>query len=220
MELIDQSVQLDLSNKKIVCSLPLRGEEREFLSTNYNQALKILDQQCKLYSKEEITKEQIKKAFHKLIDNGHLAFMEDLTEEERAQFETKVVQYYIPWRIAFSDSATTPERPVWDASSRTRTRPDGSGGKSLNSLVCQGKVETINLLKLVLGFRIGRFAVTGDLRQFYNAFKLLCFFWNLQKFLYKKSITCAGRSDKNTHLWCWLCQCTDREWHEKAQQPC
>ena len=81
---------------------------------------------------------------------------------------------------------TTPARPVLDASSRTKVRPDGTGGKSLNNLVCQGKVDTINLLKLILGFKAGRFAVTGDLQQFYNSFKLLPCHWNLQRFLFKQ----------------------------------
>ena len=129
----------------------------------------MLEQQCKLYNNQVETKELIIKAFNKLFDNGHAALMQDLTVEERTFFENKEVQYFIPWRIAFSDSTTTPARPVLDASSRTRTRPDGTGGKSLNNLVCQGKVETINLLKLVLGFRVGKVAVTGDLEQFYNS---------------------------------------------------
>ena len=121
-----------------------------------------MEQQCKLYSNQEETRELITKAFKKLFDNGHASFMKDLTAEERLHFERKEVQYHIPWRIAFSDSATTPARPVLDASSRTRTRQDGTGGKSLNNLVCQGKVESINLLKLVLGFRVGKFALIGD----------------------------------------------------------
>ena len=115
-------------------------------------------------------------------------FMSDLSEEDKVHFERKKVQYFIPWRIAFSDSVTTPARPVLDASSRTKVRPDGTGGKSLNNLVCQGKVDTINLLKLILGFKAGRFAVTGDLQQFYNSFKLLPCHWNLQRFLFKQDI--------------------------------
>ena len=188
MEQIDQSVKLDLQQKQIICTLPLRGEERQYLSSNYNQAYKILEQQCKLYSNQEETRELITKAFKKLFDNGHASFMKDLTAEERLHFERKEVQYHIPWRIAFSDSATTPARPVLDASSRTRTRQDGTGGKSLNNLVCQGKVESINLLKLVLGFRVGKFAVIGDLKQFYNSFKLQPCHWNLQRFLYKQDL--------------------------------
>ena len=128
------------------------------------------------------------KAFEKLFINGHAAFIEDLSVEERAMFEEKEVQYFIPWRIAFSDSVTTPARPVLDASSRTDFRADGSGGKSLNNLVCQGKIESINLLKLILGFRAGKFAVTGDLQQFYNSFKLNPAHWNLQRFVYKENL--------------------------------
>ena len=188
MELIDQSVKLDLENKQILCSLPLRGEEKHFLSSNYNQAFKILEHQVKQYSGQEETKQLIIKAFNKLFDNGHAALMEQLTAEEKALFVEKEVQYYIPWRIAFSDSVSTPARPVIDASSRTRTRPDGTGGKSLNNLVCQGKVETLNLLKLVLNFRVGKFALTGDLEQFYNSCKLVPRQWNLQRFIWQQDL--------------------------------
>ena len=55
-------------------------------------------------------------------------------------------------------------------------------------MVYQGKVETINLLKLILGFRAGKFAVCGDLEQFYNSFKLLPCHWNLQRFLFKEDL--------------------------------
>ena len=192
MDLIDQSVKLDLVNKKIICSLPLRGEEKQFLTSNYGQALKILEQQVKQYSMQQTTKELIIKAFNKLFDNGHAAFLKDLTEEERELFSNKPVQYFIPWRIAFSDSVTTPARPVLDASSRTRARPDGSGGKSLNDLVCKGKVETLNLLKLILNFRVGKFSMTGDLQQFYNACKLVPDQWNLQRFLFKSDLDPAS----------------------------
>ena len=45
-------------------------------------------------------------------------FMSDLSEEDKVHFERKKVQYFIPWRIAFSDSVTTPARPVLDASAQ------------------------------------------------------------------------------------------------------
>ena len=84
MELIDQSVKLDLENRRIICSLPLKGEERQFLTSNYNQAFKILEQQVKQYSSQEDTKRLIIKAFDKLFDNGHAALMGQITEEEKA----------------------------------------------------------------------------------------------------------------------------------------
>jgi hypothetical protein len=59
MELIDQSFKLDLVNKKIICSLSLRGEEKHFLTSNYSQFLKILEQQVKQYSTQLSIKELI-----------------------------------------------------------------------------------------------------------------------------------------------------------------
>ena len=139
MDLIDESVKLDFEKKQISCTLPLRGDKRQFLTSNYAQAKKILDQQVRQYGKDEATKLLILKAFDKLFANGHAAFIDDLTPQELQMFNSKEIHYFLPWRVAFSDSVTTPARPVLDASSKTRSRHDGSGGKSLNDLVCQGK---------------------------------------------------------------------------------
>jgi hypothetical protein len=72
-----------------------------------------------------------------------------------------------------------------DASSKTPTRPDGSGGRCLNDLVAKGRVESLNLVRLVLKFVLGRHAVTGDLSQFYNSLKLKEEYFNLQRFLWR-----------------------------------
>ena len=53
--------------------------------------------------------------------------------------------------------------------SSTKRRADGSGGRCLNDLVVKGKITTINLVKMLLRFVAGRFALNGDLQQFYNA---------------------------------------------------
>jgi hypothetical protein len=59
-------------------------------------------------------------------------------------------------------------------------------------LVCKGNVETLNLLKLILNFRIGKFAMTGDLQQFYNACKQVPTQWNLERFLFKADLNPAA----------------------------
>ena len=97
-------------------------------------------------------------------------------------------QYYVPWRLQFKDSISTPCRAVLDGSSRTKFRPDGTGGRCLNDLVMKGKIETLNLVKMLLRFCTGLFAVTTDLQQFYNACKLLPQQWNLQRFLYRANM--------------------------------
>ena len=127
-------------------------------------------------------------AFKKLFDTGDTRFVEDLTEEELEKFLNKPVQYFIPWRVVHNDSPTTPVRPVFDASSVTKKRADGTGGKSLNQYVVKGKVETLNLVRLALGFSIGIHAVTGDLSQFYYSFKLKPEQWNLQRFLWRDNL--------------------------------
>ena len=104
-------------------------------------------------------------------------------------FEEKAVQHYIPWRVVYNPkSKSTPVRPVMDASSRTPTRPDGRGGRCLNDLVCKGRIETLNLVRLVLKFVMGRYALTGDLSQFYNCLRLREEFWNLQRFLWRENL--------------------------------
>ena len=99
------------------------------------------------------------------------------------------MQYFLPWRIHFkSGSASTPARPVFDASSGTRRRLDGSGGRCLNDLVCKGPIDTLDLMKVTLRFMIGSCALVADLTKMYNQFQLAPEFWNLQRILFKKDL--------------------------------
>ena len=134
----------------------------------------------------------ILEAFNKLFKNGHAKLLNQLSAEE-TQFLQKEVQHYLIWRVVFSGSFTTPARPVMDASARTPFRKDGTGGKSLNDLVCKGKIESLNIVKVLLRFIVGRAGFTGDLRQFYNACKLNCDQWNLQRFLWVDNLQPDGK---------------------------
>ena len=191
---ISDSVHLDLKNKRIICSLPLRGTEEEFLSSNRYQAEKILNQQCLKYFNEEATKPVILKAFQKLFDNKHAKLMRDLPPDIVEKILSKAVQHHIPWRVVFKDSVSTPARPVLDASSNTPQRPDGTGGRSLNDACMKGRIPDMNLLRMVLRFIVGRFALAGDLSQFYNVFKLIIEQWNLQLFLWKEDMDPANET--------------------------
>jgi hypothetical protein len=175
-------------NKRIICSLPVRGAEQDFLTTNRERAMQVLDQQCRKYHGDEEVRETALKAFRKLFDNGHAELIKDVEEELLVQFMDKDPQYFIPWRLVFKDSVSTPCRAVLDASSRTKYRRDGTAGRCLNDLVVKGKVTTINLVKMLLRFTVGLYAVNGDLKQFYNACKLIVEQWNLQRFLYRENM--------------------------------
>ena len=169
----------------IVCHLPLRGTEEEFLSNNRDIALKVLDHQCKTYYKDDETRELIVKAFDKLIKNNQMVLWDDLTDEEKKIVESKAVNHYIIWRVNFKNSVTTPARTVFDGSQNTKFREDGTGGRCLNDAVVKGRVVTLNLVKMILRFEIGAEAMQGDLKQFYASIKLVTEQWNLQRVLLK-----------------------------------
>ena len=192
MQLVRESIFLDWENKRVVCTLPVRGEETDFLTSNKDIALKVLDQQCRKWSKDQVNKEKILAAFQKLFKTGDTRFMHQLSQEEKDQFAEKPVQYFIPWRVVYANSPTTPVRPVLDASSVTRRRRDGTGGRCLNDYVVKGKVESLNLVRLALGFSVGLAAVLGDLSQFYYSFKLKPQQWNLQRFLWRDNLDPDG----------------------------
>ena len=186
--MIYESVELDWERNQIVCTLPVRGSEEEFLTSNRDIALRVLDQQCKKYHGDDDTKAAIKKAFDKLIKNEQMVLFDDLTVDQKEKILAKPVNYWIPWRVVFKVSLSTPCRPVFDATSNTKPREDGTGGRSLNDLVVKGRVVTLNLIKMLMRFVIGAAAVQGDLKQFYASIKLLEEFWNLQRVLYRENL--------------------------------
>ena len=186
---IRKSVTLDWNNGKIVCTLPLRGKEKDFLSSNEDRALRVLESQCRKYFKDEETRSAIVAAFDKLIEKKYIMFLDELPTAITDRFMNKEVQYVLPWRIQFKPgSASTSTRPVFDASSGTKRRQDGSGGRCLNDLVCKGPIDTLDLLRVMLRFLIGPYAMAADLTKMYNQFSLLPDQWNLQRILLKKDL--------------------------------
>ena len=183
---IKSSVKLDFKNKRFICRLPLRGKIEEFLTTNRHSAQKVLDKQCQLYSRDANVKDLIVKAMTKLFTKGHFILLSDLPQYLQDQIHAEPIKYYIPWRATFKPgSLSTPVRPVFDCSSKTPMRPDGTAGRCLNDAMCKGRVMSLNLVKMLLRFLIGTHALSGDLKQFYNCFKLAPDDWHLQLFLWK-----------------------------------
>ena len=174
--------------------LTIEGTEEEFLSSNREQAEKILSQQCTKYFRDKETKPVIIKAFKKLFDNEHAKLLRDLAPEVVKKILSKKVNHFIPWRVVFKESVSTPARPVLDASTNTPQRPDGTGGRSLNDACMKGRIPDMNLLRMVLRFMVGRCGFAGDLSQFYNVFKLIEDQWNLQLFLWKEDLNPANET--------------------------
>ena len=112
-----------------------------------------------------------------------MVLWDELSTEERNMIVRKEVQHYIVWQVVFKHSLSSPARPVFDVSSRTKPRPDGSGGRCLNDLVVKGKISSLNLLKMVLRFLVGNEAVQGDLKQFLEAQISFVSYLNLPPYL-------------------------------------
>ena len=55
-------------------------------------------------------------------------------------------------------------------------------------MVAKGREESLNLVRLILKFVMGKHAVIVDLSQFYNSLKLREDFFNLQRFLWRMNI--------------------------------
>ena len=191
--MVYDSIMLDWDNKRILCSLPLRGPEEEFLTNNRQTALEILNKQCKKYFSDEDTQPIIVKAFEKLFQNNQLVLWSDLTDEEKKLIESKPVSHWIPWRVVFKPSLSTPCRPVMDASTNTKVSPDGKkGGRCLNDLTVKGRVATLNLIRMMIRFMTGRHACQGDLRSFYASIQLVKEQWNLQRILLRENMDPDG----------------------------
>ena len=198
---VEDSVWLDEENKRFMCKLPLRGDPEEFLSTNKHQAEKVLDRQVRLYANDDSTKPLILKAMKKLFDNGHVDLLNNLPTKTKQKILEQPVNHFIPWRVVFkSSSISTPARPVFDCSTRTPITSEGKGGRCLNDLMCKGRNMSFNLTKMLLRFSIGSAGLSGDIKQFYNVFKLEEDFWHLQLFLWKEELK-TDAPTQNSDLW-------------------
>ena len=184
---IKESVKIDFDTKKISAKLPLRGDENQYLSNNREIALKILDQQCIKLRHDPEGKEVILKAFKKLVDNKVAVKIDDLNEETREMLMKKLA-HYLPWRLVYKMSVSTPCRPVFDGSSKCPLLPDGTGGRCLNDLTMKGRVSTLDLITMLLRFTIGSVAVSGDLKMFYTSIDLCPSQWNLQRVLMREDM--------------------------------
>ena len=115
--MVKDSIKIDWDKKCIECSLPVRGKEEEFLTSNRSMAVKVLQQQCLKYHKDEDTKALILKAFNKLIKNKYMVHFDEIDDEEKKLIESKPVNHWIIWRVVFKPgSVSSAARPVFDGS--------------------------------------------------------------------------------------------------------
>ena len=180
---IRESVYIDKELGRGVAKLPFIKNPNGLLVDNTRIATRRLDSVCKKYAADKEVVEMINKGFQKLLDNGHIVLLKDLPKDVEERIRTAQPSYTIPYDIAFKEgSLSTPARPVFDASCKT------PGGYSLNDLLPKGLPDMVKLLDMVLDWKMGVSALTGDIRQFYNNIKLEEDYWQFQKILLRNDL--------------------------------
>ena len=132
--LIEESVTIDVENQRIEATLPMICDPATKLPpSNRDTALKVYNQVTKQLNKSPKDKEDVIKAEATLQEHGFVDFVSNLSKEEQQMLERSPVKYYIPWRAVWKSSASTPCRPVFDATFPTET------DFSLNNILPKGK---------------------------------------------------------------------------------
>ena len=80
-QLIRDSVNLNFSTKTIKCTLPVRGNKREFLTTNKDSALKVLNSVINKYPNDKNAKDLLLASLQKLFDKVNMKLISQLNKE-------------------------------------------------------------------------------------------------------------------------------------------
>ena len=182
-EIIKESVVLDEERNKAVVKLAFIANPVENLRPNRYSAMKRLDNVCRKYSSEPDSVKMICEKINKLHKAGHIQYWEDLSAEQKQKIECNPTSHYLCWDVGFKEgSMSTPARPVFDGSART------PGGTSLNEILAKGITTLARLVEVQLAWVVGRYALTGDVSQAYNAMLLDEDHWAYQRVLLKDDL--------------------------------
>lgn len=183
--LIEGCVSLNVPEKRLEAKLPFIQDPVTHLTPNQHIAVKILESQLRMVSKNPDMLQDTIKSHNKLRLKGHVISYNELTEEERRIMDSSPGSgYCIPWRTVYKESSlSTPCRMVFDASSRTP-----NGGESLNNILAKGQNKLAKILSVLLRFRTKRSAMTADVSMAYNGVKLRVEHYKYQRYLWKEDL--------------------------------
>ena len=186
--MIEASVKLIPSEKKLEAKLPFIENPATALNCNKRVAEKVLSAQMRLYEKYPEMREDTIRSHNKLLSKGHVCSVIDLSPDEKKLMNSAPGDgYVIPWRTVYKeDSLSTPCRMVFDASCRT------SSGHSLNSTLPKGQNRLPRLVELLLRFRRGKYGVASDISMAYNGIKLHASHFKYQQYLWRENLEPAA----------------------------
>ena len=92
---IESTVKVDLAKKMSTAFLPFMLDPEEKLAPNYEEARAVYNQQVKKLSKHPEKKSAVIKAEKKLQDNGHVEWVDNLTNEQKQLLEVGIQHSYL-----------------------------------------------------------------------------------------------------------------------------
>lgn len=157
---------------EIVVNLPTKLEIRD-LESNYGNALRQFFYQEKKRLEDSDFNAAYVSYIQNLIETGRMSEVSPLMKNEG---------FYLPHHgVKKTSSTTTKVRPVFNASSKSRT------GKSLNDCLCVGPNVQPELFEVLLRFREGRFVLKADVEKMYLQVKVNESQRKYQKILWRSS---------------------------------
>ena len=150
--------------------------------TNDFIARKIYDSQIKKLSKCDQDRLDVIESEFKLQSLGYVDWLDNLDEMDQKMILNAPVQYYIPWRVVWNKSISTPVRVVHDASSKTKS------GYSLNDILPKGTNSMNNFIQIMLRWTIKRYGYHTDVRKMYNSVELDKKYWKYQLYWWSATL--------------------------------
>ena len=182
--LISKSVTVDLERGVSSAKLPfvVDPDNRIAVDEQKQMALKVFRSQVRKLNEMPTEKAAIVESERKLHDLGFVDWLHNLKDEERALIDG-MVQYIIPWRVAFNEnSVSTPARLVLDASQTTRN------GNSLNSLLAKGANSLNSLVEIMIRWLTFPHAYHTDVSKMYNRVTLEREHWRYQLYYWVENL--------------------------------
>lgn len=101
-------------------------------------------------------KERYDKKIEQYLSKG---YARKLSEEEIMKYEAR--EWYLPHFPVVNPNKPGKTRPVFDAAAKV-------GKESLNSYLLRGPDLFVDMIEVLLNFRVGQYAVTGDLEEMFH----------------------------------------------------
>ena len=159
--------------------LPLVEDwQSHIASSNFDEADAANKKLCHSLKDKHNSKEAIKQSFQDFITRDFIIERDQMPADIKNNILSSPVQYFIPQSIAYKDTShSTKVRVCWDS---TRTRK----GSSLNSLLMTGSTS-YSMTRLIILWRRGKFALSTDIRKFYNNVHLHPKHYNLHQAVWR-----------------------------------